>query len=158
MSWSCFDSIWHPLESLWGLRGYGASRILGCRLSLDLDMSLCLLDFMRMLPQLPKVELPIFSDLLTNARHILIYFLPGWKVNAVEFDSIFNRSFHAFAWGGPDIVPMFQPLHRVGDERVQIESYPHDMLDFAAENITQIDDWVVNKFAVSCHPSFNSAW
>ncbi|VDL61271.1 unnamed protein product [Hymenolepis diminuta] len=72
---------------------------------------------------------------------------PGWQANAVEFDSIFNRSYRAFAWGGPDVVPMFQPLNRVGDERVKIESYPHEMLDFTAENLTQVDDWVVDKFA-----------
>ncbi|VUZ47000.1 unnamed protein product [Hymenolepis diminuta] len=71
----------------------------------------------------------------------------GWQANAVEFDSIFNRSYRAFAWGGPDVVPMFQPLNRVGDERVKIESYPHEMLDFTAENLTQVDDWVVDKFA-----------
>lgn len=69
----------------------------------------------------------------------------------MEFDSIFNRSYRAFAWGGPDVVPMFQPLNRVGDERVKIESYPHEMLDFTAENLTQVDDWVVDKFAVSYH-------
>ncbi|CDS38345.2 gpi ethanolamine phosphate transferase 1 [Echinococcus multilocularis] len=71
----------------------------------------------------------------------------GWQANAVEFDSIFNRSYQAFAWGGPDVVPMFQPLHRVGDARVKIESYPHVMLDFTAENITQVDDWVVDRFS-----------
>ncbi|VDO09185.1 unnamed protein product [Rodentolepis nana] len=71
----------------------------------------------------------------------------GWQANAVEFDSIFNRSYRAFAWGGPDVVPMLQPINRAGDERVKIENYPHEMLDFTAENITQVDDWVVDKFA-----------
>ncbi|KAL5971998.1 GPI ethanolamine phosphate transferase 1 [Taenia solium] len=71
----------------------------------------------------------------------------GWQANAVEFDSIFNRSYHAFAWGGPDVVPMFQPQHRIGDARVKIESYPHVMLDFTAENITLVDDWVVDRFS-----------
>ncbi|KAL5112328.1 GPI ethanolamine phosphate transferase 1 [Taenia crassiceps] len=70
----------------------------------------------------------------------------GWQANAVEFDSIFNRSYHAFAWGGPDVVPIFQPQHRVRDARVKIESYPHVMLDFTNENITQVDDWVVDRF------------
>ena len=44
---------------------------------------------------------------------------------------------------------MFQPIHRLGDERVQIKSYPHEMLDFVAENLTQVDDWVVDRFSVS---------
>ncbi|VDD75096.1 unnamed protein product [Mesocestoides corti] len=71
----------------------------------------------------------------------------GWQANAVEFDSVFNRSNQVFAWGGPDVVPMFQPPDRVGDARVRIESYPHSMLDFTAENITQVDDWVVDRFS-----------
>ena len=44
---------------------------------------------------------------------------------------------------------MFQPLHRLGDARVKIESYPHEMLDFVADNLTQVDDWVVDRFLVS---------
>ncbi|VDL92562.1 unnamed protein product [Schistocephalus solidus] len=71
----------------------------------------------------------------------------GWQVNAVEFDSVVNRSNRAWIWGGPDVVPMLQPSDRIGDDRVFISSYPRDMLDFTAENITQIDDWVVDKFS-----------
>uniref|UniRef100_A0A0X3PAD5 GPI ethanolamine phosphate transferase 1 n=1 Tax=Schistocephalus solidus TaxID=70667 RepID=A0A0X3PAD5_SCHSO len=71
----------------------------------------------------------------------------GWQVNAVEFDSVVNRSNRAWIWGGPDVVPMLQPSDRIGDDRVFISSYPRGMLDFTAENITQIDDWVVDKFS-----------
>nr|VZH96683.1 unnamed protein product [Spirometra erinaceieuropaei] len=71
----------------------------------------------------------------------------GWQANAVEFDSVVNRSNRAWIWGGPDVVPMLQPPDRIGDNRVLISSYPRDMLDFTAENITQIDDWVVDAFS-----------
>ncbi len=73
----------------------------------------------------------------------------GWQENAVEFDSIFNRTYRAYLWGGPDVVGMFQPSERIGDERVKIGSYARSMLDFNAPNITAIDDWVVDAFSVS---------
>ena len=31
----------------------------------------------------------------------------GWGDNPVEFDHVLNRSSHSWAWGSPDIVPMF---------------------------------------------------
>ena len=31
----------------------------------------------------------------------------GWSENTVEFDHVLNRSSHSWAWGSPDIVPMF---------------------------------------------------
>ncbi|RVX08780.1 GPI ethanolamine phosphate transferase 1 [Vitis vinifera] len=51
----------------------------------------------------------------------------GWKANPVEFDSVFNRSRHTFAFGSPDIVPIFCSAlpHSTWN------SYPHEFEDFA---------------------------
>ncbi|KAI8029069.1 GPI ethanolamine phosphate transferase 1 [Camellia lanceoleosa] len=53
----------------------------------------------------------------------------GWKANPVEFDSVFNRSRHTFAFGSPDIVPIFCSAlpHSTWN------SYPHEFEDFATD-------------------------
>lgn len=55
----------------------------------------------------------------------------GWKANPVEFDSVFNRSRHTFAFGSPDIVPIFCGAipHSTWN------SYPHEFEDFATGSI-----------------------
>ncbi|PKU61868.1 phosphatidylinositol glycan, class N [Dendrobium catenatum] len=51
----------------------------------------------------------------------------GWKANPVEFDSVFNRSRHTFAFGSPDIIPIFCS----GLPHSTWGSYPHEFEDFA---------------------------
>jgi phosphatidylinositol glycan class N len=66
----------------------------------------------------------------------------GWKLNPVNFDSVFNRSRHTWSWGSPDILPMFKEGAVPG--RVYADSYSEDFEDFTSE-ATQLDTWVFDR-------------
>ncbi|PBP16336.1 phosphatidylinositolglycan class N [Diplocarpon rosae] len=66
----------------------------------------------------------------------------GWKLNPVNFDSVFNRSRHTWSWGSPDILPMFQ-LGAV-EGRVDAETYSAEEEDFSQE-ASGLDIWVFEK-------------
>ncbi|XP_052194978.1 uncharacterized protein LOC127803025 [Diospyros lotus] len=65
----------------------------------------------------------------------------GWKANPVEFDSVFNRSWHTFAFGSPDIIPIFCSAlpHSTWN------SYPHEFEDFATD-ASFLDEWSFDQF------------
>lgn len=63
----------------------------------------------------------------------------GWKLNPVNFDSVFNRSRHTWSWGSPDILPMFQMGAVPG--RVDAYTYESDDEDFSSDS-TILDYWV----------------
>ncbi|XP_073018983.1 uncharacterized protein [Primulina eburnea] len=65
----------------------------------------------------------------------------GWKANPVEFDSVFNRSRHTFAFGSPDIVPIFCGALK----HSTWNSYPHDYEDFATD-ASFLDEWSFDQF------------
>lgn len=65
----------------------------------------------------------------------------GWKANPVEFDSVFNQSRHTFAFGSPDIIPIFCSAlpHSTWN------SYPHEYEDFATD-ASFLDEWSFDQF------------
>jgi phosphatidylinositol glycan class N len=66
----------------------------------------------------------------------------GWKLNPVNFDSVFNRSEHTWCWGSPDILPMFE----LGAEPGRVESYTYSSEEenFSLE-AAHLDVWVFDR-------------
>uniref|UniRef100_H2Z1S6 GPI ethanolamine phosphate transferase 1 n=1 Tax=Ciona savignyi TaxID=51511 RepID=H2Z1S6_CIOSA len=73
--------------------------------------------------------------------------LKGWKENPIEFDSVFNKSRNTWAWGSPDILPMFARVFFSGENmsHVHIDCYRGDTQSFAGDDSSLLDEWVFDK-------------
>lgn len=74
----------------------------------------------------------------------------GWKLNPVNFDSVFNQSRHTWSWGSPDILEMFKEGAVPG--RVDADMYAAEAEDFSVD-ATHLDTWVFERV----HELFESA-
>lgn len=86
-----------------------------------------------------------YIDFLINIANFLFYvILPtGWKENPVEFDSTFNESRYTWAWGSPDILPMF--AKGASGDHVFTSMYRDVAEDFADEDAAKLDTWVFDE-------------
>ncbi|XP_011137878.1 GPI ethanolamine phosphate transferase 1 isoform X1 [Harpegnathos saltator] len=75
----------------------------------------------------------------------------GWQENPVDFDSVFNQSHSTWAWGSPDIIPIFT---RGSKQNVHGKTYPSAWQDFDANLSNQtmrLDSWVFNAYLEWLH-------
>ena len=68
--------------------------------------------------------------------------MTGWKLNPVNFDSVFNRSQHTWSWGSPDILAMFKEGAEPG--RVDADMYDEELEDYT-QDATMLDTWVFER-------------
>ncbi|KYM81808.1 GPI ethanolamine phosphate transferase 1 [Atta colombica] len=70
----------------------------------------------------------------------------GWQENPVDFDSVFNQSHTTWAWGSPDIIPLFT---KGSKHNVYGQSYPSAWQDFDTKLSNQtrrLDSWVFDAY------------
>ncbi|XP_055920389.1 GPI ethanolamine phosphate transferase 1 [Eupeodes corollae] len=69
--------------------------------------------------------------------------LRGWKANPIDFDNVFNRSAHSYAWGAMDVLHIFSKI--TAEKTLMIDAY--DEYDFTGKNKSSsaVDQWVFDR-------------
>lgn len=93
--------------------------------------------------QVPTESRPGHVALLAGLYEDPSAIMKGWSENPVDFDSVLNRSSHAWAWGSPDILPMF--AKGSARNRVNTVSYDPSFEDFGHSDASYLDSWVFEK-------------
>ncbi|CAF0725015.1 unnamed protein product [Brachionus calyciflorus] len=92
--------------------------------------------------QVPTESRPGHVAMIAGFYEDISAIAKGWKENPVEFDSVFNRSRYTWAWGSPDILNLFKK----STNNVFLKMYDSSIEDFASENATILDQWVLHHF------------
>lgn len=78
----------------------------------------------------------------------------GWKDNPVDFDSVFNRTKHTWAWGAYDIMDIFTKGNV--DEHIFVSKFdPYDKTFSADKSAHLLDEWVFRHVKEFFHVAEN---
>ena len=92
--------------------------------------------------QVPTESRPGHVAMISGFYEDISAIATGWKENPVEFDSVFNRSKYTWSWGSPDILNMFSK----SSKNVFPRTYDANIEDFAANDASALDTWVLHHF------------
>lgn len=92
--------------------------------------------------RVPTESRPGHVALLAGMYEDISAVTKGWKVNPLAFDSLLNQSSFSFAYGSPDIVPMF--ALGTDADRVRWEAYSAAEEDFTKDAV-ELDTWVLER-------------
>ncbi|RNA21396.1 GPI ethanolamine phosphate transferase 1 isoform X1 [Brachionus plicatilis] len=92
--------------------------------------------------QVPTESRPGHVAMIAGFYEDISAIAKGWKENPVEFDSFFNKSKYTWAFGSPDILNLFKK----SSNNVFLQMYDSSIEDFASQNATVLDTWVLHHF------------
>jgi GPI ethanolamine phosphate transferase 1 len=89
--------------------------------------------------RVPTESRPCHVSMISGIYEDVSAVFNGWKVNPVEFDSVFNQSNFVLQIGSPDVVRIYK------GKNMESHFYPEEMEDFSRDP-KELDEWVFHKF------------